>query len=159
MPVSFLSRILSVAIVCLAFGCVLAPRPAQAEPALETLVILTQQGPRTFEVEVMRTDEERAKGLMFRRYLPADRGMLFDFKETQPVMMWMKDTFIPLDMVFIRKDGTIARVAADTEPHSTRTISSGEPVFGVLEINAGMAAKLGVRPGDKVQHALFGSKP
>ena len=96
---------------------------------------------------------------MFRRYLPVDRGMLFDFKETQPVMMWMKDTFIPLDMVFIRKDGVIARIAADTEPHSTRTISSGEPVFGVLEINAGVAAKLGLQPGDKVQHALFGAKP
>jgi uncharacterized protein len=159
MPFSFPPRILSIAaLLCLTFAFGLA-RPAQAEPALEKLVIVTAQGPRTFEVEVMRTDQERAKGLMFRRYMPADRGMLFDFKETQPVMMWMKDTFIPLDMVFIRKDGSIARVAADTEPHSTRTISSGEPVFGVLEINAGVAAKLGVQPGDKVQHPLFGTKP
>ncbi|GGH17806.1 hypothetical protein GCM10007036_19540 [Alsobacter metallidurans] len=136
-----------------------SPRPAMADSALEKLVINTAGGPRTFEVEVMRTDEERAKGLMFRRYMPESRGMLFDFKEQQPVMMWMKDTFIPLDMVFIRRDGSIARIAENTEPHSTRTISSGEPVFGVLEINAGVAAKLGVKPGDKVQHALFGAKP
>jgi len=126
-----------------------------AQGKLDTLVITTAQGARSFEVEVMRTDEERARGLMFRRYMPADRGMLFDFKETQPVMMWMKDTFIPLDMVFIRKDGSIARIAENTEPHSTRTIASGEPVFAVLEINGGIAAKLGIKAGDRVQHPLF----
>ncbi|PSC05674.1 hypothetical protein SLNSH_06750 [Alsobacter soli] len=131
---------------------------AWAESALEKLVVVTAGGPRAFEVEVMRTEQERAKGLMFRRYMPEDRGMLFDFKETQPVMMWMKDTFIPLDMVFIRKDGTIARIAENTEPHSTRTISSGEPVYAVLEINAGVSAKLGMKPGDAVQHPLFGRK-
>ncbi|MCP8939902.1 DUF192 domain-containing protein [Alsobacter sp. SYSU M60028] len=130
---------------------------ARAEAALEKLVIVTAQGPKTFEVEVMRTDEERARGLMFRRYLPPDRGMLFDFKDVQTAMMWMKDTFIPLDMVFIRKDGTIARIAENTEPHSTRTISSGEPVLGVLELNGGQAAKDGIKPGDRVQHALFGT--
>ncbi|MFZ4534384.1 MAG: DUF192 domain-containing protein, partial [Alsobacter sp.] len=67
------------------------PASAVAQGKVETLVITTSQGARSFEVEVMRTDEERARGLMFRRYMPADRGMLFDFKETQPVMMWMKD--------------------------------------------------------------------
>jgi uncharacterized membrane protein (UPF0127 family) len=103
----------------------------------------------------MRTDDERAKGLMFRRYLPPDRGMLFDFKQTQPVMMWMKDTFIPLDMVFIRKDGTVSSVAENTEPHSTRTIASTEPVYAVLEVNAGTAARLGIKTGDRVQHPLF----
>jgi len=134
---------------------VAAPASSLAQGKVETLVISTAQGARSFEVEVMRTDEERARGLMFRRYMPADRGMLFDFKETQPVMMWMKDTFIPLDMLFIRKDGSIARIAENTEPHSTRTIASGEPVVAVLEINGGIAAKLGIKAGDRVQHPLF----
>ncbi len=131
------------------------PSFAFAQGKVETLVITTSQGARNFEVEVMRNDEERARGLMFRRYMPADRGMLFDFKETQPVMMWMKDTFIPLDMLFIRKDGSIARIAENTEPHSTRTIASGEPVLAVLELNGGIAAKLGIKAGDRVQHPLF----
>jgi uncharacterized protein len=131
---------------------------AAAQAALEKLVVTTAQGPRSFEVEVMRTDDERARGLMFRRYMPADRGMLFDFKQTQPVMMWMKDTFIPLDMVFIRRDGTVSSIAENTEPHSTRTIASAEPVYAVLELNAGTAAKLGIKSGDKVEHPLFKGK-
>jgi uncharacterized membrane protein (UPF0127 family) len=133
--------------------------PAAAQAGLEKLVIVTAQGPRGFDVEVMRTDEERARGLMQRRYLPEDRGMLFDFKNPGPVMMWMKDTFIPLDMLFIRKDGSIARIAEMTEPHSTRTIPSGEDVLAVLEINGGISAKLGIKAGDTVRHPLFGTKP
>ena len=134
-----------------------ACQTADAQGALEKLTIVTAKGAKTFEVEVMRTDEERAQGLMNRRYMPAERGMLFDFKEVQPAMMWMKNTYIPLDMVFIRKDGTIARIAENAEPHSTRTISSGEPVLGVLELNAGISEKEGIKPGDKVQHSLFGT--
>ena len=87
--------------------------------------------------------------------MAADHAMLFDFWRFFPVTMWMKNTYLPLDMVFIRADGTIARVAADTEPLSTAIISSGEPVLGVLELNAGTAAKLGIRPGDRVEHAMF----
>jgi uncharacterized protein len=71
------------------------------------------------------------------------------------VSMWMKNTYISLDMLFIRPDGTIARIAANTEPLSTRTVSSGEPVLSVLELNAGSAARLGIRPGDRVEHPLF----
>ncbi len=129
---------------------------AQAQTALESLTIQTAKGPVTFQVEVMRTDEERARGLMNRAYLPADRGMLFDFKAPQPTMMWMKNTLIPLDMLFIRANGTIANIAENTEPHSLRTIPSAEPVLGVLEINGGLSAKLGIAPGDKVVHPLFG---
>jgi len=81
--------------------------------------------------------------------------MLFDFKAPGPVAMWMKNTYIPLDMVFIRQDGTIARIAEDTEPHSTRTIASGEDVIAVLELNAGATARAGIKPGDRVQHAMF----
>jgi uncharacterized membrane protein (UPF0127 family) len=129
---------------------------ARAESALETLVIQSGGKSHSFQVEVMRTDAERAKGLMFRRYMPADRGMLFDFKTPGPAAMWMKDTYLPLDMVFIRANGTIARVEENTEPMSTRTIPSGEAVVGVLELNAGTAARLDIKAGDKVTHPLFG---
>lgn len=123
--------------------------------ATEPLAIDTGAGRRTFSVEVMRNDEDRARGLMFRRTMAADHGMLFDFERVQPVSMWMRNTYLPLDMVFIRADGTVARVAADTEPLSDRNIASGEPVLGVLELNAGTAARLGIRAGDRVEHPLF----
>jgi uncharacterized membrane protein (UPF0127 family) len=124
--------------------------------AFENLSIATQGGQRqTFRVEVARNDADRAQGLMFRRSMPADQGMLFDFGRVEPVSMWMQNTYLPLDMLFIRADGTIARIAANTEPLSTRTIPSGEPVLSVLELNAGMAAKLGIKPGDRVEHPIF----
>jgi uncharacterized protein len=140
--------------LCLAFLLGFAGSP-RAGAAIERLVIVSSGARHSFEVEVMRTDEERARGLMFRRYMPANRGMLFDFNAVAPVSMWMKDTFIPLDMIFIRADGVIARIAENTDPLSTRTISSGEPVLGVLELNGGAAAKLGIKPGDRVEHPLF----
>jgi uncharacterized membrane protein (UPF0127 family) len=141
----------------------LAPTMPRAETAVddmaaartEPLGIATKGGRRAFKVEVMRNDADRARGLMFRKAMAADRGMLFDFEAVQPVNMWMKNTYLPLDMVFIRPDGTVARVAADTEPLSTKVIPSGEPVLAVLELNAGTAEKLGIRPGDRVEHALF----
>ncbi|MCZ8100055.1 MAG: DUF192 domain-containing protein [Burkholderiales bacterium] len=154
-----MSRSVVFALVTLALAwTLLIPGVPAAAQALEKLVIQTASGPRAFDVEVMRTDDERAKGLMNRRYLPAERGMLFDFKVDQPVSMWMMNTYIPLDMLFIRKDGTIARIAEMTEPLSTRTIASGESVVGVLEINGGLSAKLGIKAGDKVQHAIFGTR-
>ncbi|WP_414474173.1 DUF192 domain-containing protein [Microvirga sp. M2] len=124
--------------------------------AMEALSITSQGGQKHgFQVEVARNDADRAQGLMFRRSMAADHGMLFDFGRVEPVSMWMQNTYLPLDMLFIRQDGTIARVAANTEPLSTRTISSGEPVLAVLELNAGTAARLGIKPGDKVEHPLF----
>ena len=129
----------------------------QAAPgaALESLTIVSGGTRHAFQVEVMRTPEQRAVGLMHRNYMPSDRGMLFDFARSEPVAMWMQNTFIPLDMLFIREDGTIARIAQRTEPLSTRTIPSGEPVLSVLEINGGVSEQLGLKPGDKVEHALF----
>jgi uncharacterized protein len=137
--------------------------PARAEKPVddmaaaltEPLAIVSKNGRHAFKVEVMRTDADRGRGLMFRKSLAADRGMLFDFEQVQTVNMWMKNTYLPLDMVFIRADGTVARVAADTEPFSTKVIPSGEPVLAVLEVNAGTAQKLGIRPGDRVEHAMF----
>jgi uncharacterized protein len=121
----------------------------------EPLTIAGASGRHSFEVEVARNDAERAQGLMYRRSLAPDRGMLFDFARVQPISMWMQNTYIPLDMIFIRPDGTIARIAANAEPLSTRTIPSGEPVLAVLELNGGTAARLGVKPGDRVEHPLF----
>jgi uncharacterized membrane protein (UPF0127 family) len=124
--------------------------------ALETLSIATQGGQKqSFRVEVARNDADRAQGLMFRRSMPADQGMLFDFGRVEPVSMWMQNTYLPLDMLFIRPDGTIVRIAANTEPLSTRTIPSGEPVLAVLELNAGTAARLGIKAGDRVEHSIF----
>ncbi|WP_229428737.1 DUF192 domain-containing protein [Microvirga pudoricolor] len=122
----------------------------------EPLTIVATGGQRhSFQVEVARNDADRAQGLMFRRTMAPDHGMLFDFAKVAPVSMWMQNTYLPLDMLFIRQDGTIARIAANTEPLSTRTISSGEPVLSVLELNAGTSARLGIKAGDRVEHPLF----
>jgi uncharacterized membrane protein (UPF0127 family) len=126
--------------------------PAAQEGTLE---IATKSGVRVFAVELAVTDEERGKGLMFRKELPEGRGMLFDFKREQPVSMWMKNTYVSLDMIFIRDDGRIARIAENTEVLSERIIPSGAPVRAVLEVVAGTAKKLGIAPGDRVAHAIF----
>lgn len=143
---------IALAISCLAM--MLAPMRADAQ-ALEPLSIATASGPQRFEVEVARNDADRAQGLMFRRSLAADRGMLFDFGRSEPVSMWMQNTYVSLDMIFIRPDGTVARVAERTEPLSQRIISSGEPVNAVLEVAAGTAQRLGIKAGDRVEHAMF----
>lgn len=139
-------------------GGVFSAVPACAtEAGTEPLTIVTSSGPHAFAVEVMRTPAQLEKGLMFRRFLPADRGMLFDFKVEQPVMMWMKNTYLSLDMIFIGKSGRVISIAADTEPLSEHIIPSGGPVLAVLEVNAGTAAKIGLKVGDKVRNQLFGS--
>lgn len=130
----------------------LAPAAAQA---LQPLAIVTDEGRHEFQVELAATPEERSRGLMFRRSMPEDQGMLFDFGRVQPVSMWMRNTYIPLDMLFISETGEIVRIAADTEPLSERTISSGQPVLSVLELNAGTARRLGIEAGDRVEHPLF----
>ncbi|WP_423790745.1 DUF192 domain-containing protein [Microvirga solisilvae] len=139
-----------------ALGLVIALAGTAYAQALEALSIVTQGGQRqSFQVEVARNDADRAQGLMYRRSMAPDRGMLFDFGRVEPVSMWMQNTYLSLDMLFVRQDGTIARIAANTEPLSTRTIPSGEPVLAVLELNAGTAAKLGIKPGDRIEHPLF----
>ncbi len=126
-----------------------------ASADLETLEIATKSGVHVFAVEVARDDTERAKGLMFRRELPEGHGMLFDFAREAPVAMWMRNTFIPLDMIFIQGDGRILRIAENTEPKSERIIPSGGPVLAVLEVIGGTARKLGIAPGDRVAHPIF----
>lgn len=135
--------------------------PAEARgPAAgqETLEIVTVSGRHKFNVDVMRTDADRAKGLMFRQSMPQDYGMLFDFAADVNVMMWMKNTYISLDMVFIKADGTVHRVEPRTETLSERTIPAGAPVRAVLELNAGVADKIGLKPGDRIQHKMFPAK-
>jgi uncharacterized membrane protein (UPF0127 family) len=136
------------------FGAVLAAQPSVAAE-LQTVEISSKTGVHVFAVEMAVTNEEKAKGLMFRRELPEGRGMLFDFGRDQEVSMWMQNTYISLDMIFIRSDGRIHRIAENTTPESTRIISSGGPVRAVLEVIAGTAKKLGIAPGDRVGHAIF----
>lgn len=149
---------LPVRAVCVCLVVLFAAVPAALAQALEPLVIVTANGPQRFEVEVVREEADRARGLMFRRSLAPDRGMLFDFARVEPVSMWMKNTYLSLDMIFIRPNGTIARVAENTEPLSTRTVGSGEPVLAVLEVVAGTAKRLGIKAGDRVEHPLFRAK-
>jgi hypothetical protein len=122
---------------------------------LEALTIESTNGPHVFQVETMRTAEEKQRGLMFRRHLPEDRGMLFDFGKPQAVSMWMKNTYIPLDMLFIGVDGRVISIAQNTEPMSETIIPSGGDAVGVLEINGGLSARLGMKPGDRVRHPIF----
>jgi uncharacterized membrane protein (UPF0127 family) len=125
---------------------------------LQPLEIVSKTGVHTFAVEMALTPEEQAKGLMFRRELPEGQGMLFDFQHEQPASFWMKNTYVPLDMIFIRADGTILRIAENTVPLSEALVPSGGPVRAVLEVVAGTARKLGIAPGDRVAHPIFSAR-
>lgn len=133
-------------------GSAVAMAPAQA-PARVPLTIDTAKGTRRFSVEVARTEQEQAQGLMFRTALPDNGGMIFPMAPPRPAAFWMKNTPLPLDIIFIRADGTIARIAAETTPYSLDLIESGEPVAAVLEIAGGKAAEAGIAEGDRVRWA------
>ena len=130
-----------------------AEASAGAQTGLPTvpLTIRSANGDHRFTVEVARTAAEQATGLMFRRALPANHGMIFPYDQPTPVAFWMKNTLIPLDMIFIRADGRIARIAANTVPHSLEPVPAGEPVVAVLELRGGRSAELGIRAGDRVE--------
>jgi uncharacterized membrane protein (UPF0127 family) len=134
--------------------CALSGSGARAA-SVQPLEIVTKSGVQVFSVEMATTEEEKTTGLMYRKELPDGKGMLFDFSPEQQVSMWMKNTFISLDMIFIRADGRILRIAENTEPQSTRIIPSGGLAKGVLEVIAGTAKKYGIAPGDRVGHPLF----
>jgi hypothetical protein len=131
-----------------------AARAAELQP----LEIASKSGVHVFAVEMANTPEEQAKGLMFRRSLPEGQGMLFDFRQEQPTSFWMKNTYVSLDMIFIRGDGRILRIAENTVPLSEALVPSGGPVRAVLEVVAGTTKKLGIAPGDRVAHPIFGSR-
>ena len=142
-----------IAVLLALFGC-LAAAPARAQ-TLDKLEIVTSSGAHAFSVELANTEAERERGLMYRRFMPPDRGMLFDFKREEPVMFWMKNTYIPLDMIFISHAGKIVSIVANAEPLSERNIPSGGPCYGVLEVNGGVAASIGAKVGDTVKHPIF----
>ena len=140
-------------------GCAVpaAQSPARAA-AGDTIEIVSSSGVHAFSVELATNDAERALGLMFRKSLPEGHGMLFDFKTDQPVQFWMHNTYISLDMIFIRGDGRILRVAENAKPMSDDLIPSGGPVRAVLEVIAGTARKLHIAPGDRVTGSIFGNQ-
>ncbi|MDH2343094.1 DUF192 domain-containing protein [Bradyrhizobium sp. SSUT18] len=138
-------------------GVAVGSAPAGAA-SFQPLEIVTRNGVQVFSVEIATTEEEKQTGLMYRKELADGKGMLFDFNPEQEVSMWMKNTYVSLDMIFIRADGRILRIAENTEPMSTRIISSKGPARAVLEVVAGTAQKYGIRAGDRVGHPLFGSK-
>ena len=130
---------------------------ARAKGGLEPLEITTSSGVHAFQVEIADDEASRERGLMYRRFMPADRGMLFEFDRDEPVAFWMKNTYIPLDMIFIAPDGAVTRIAANAEPLSETTIPSWPPCIAVLELNGGVAAQIGLKVGDKVRHPFFKS--
>ena len=137
--------------------CMLAAGTADAEMRRQPLTLTTAGGEHVFEVEIASTPEEKAMGLMFRTSLAGNAGMLFPYSPPQEATMWMRNTYFSLDMVFIRADGIVHRVEPRTEPFSERVIASRGDVAAVLELKAGTAERLGLKPGDRVRHALFGS--
>jgi uncharacterized membrane protein (UPF0127 family) len=128
---------------------------ALAAPKLETIEVVTRRGGARFQVEIAATRAEQARGLMFRKALAPDRGMLFVYKRPQPAAYWMKNTLIPLDIIFIQPDGQVLSIARNARPHDETPLPSGGLVLGVLEIAGGRAAQLGILPGDRVLHRIF----
>lgn len=126
--------------------------------ALEPLTIETARGKVTFQVEIADDEQERQNGLMFRKSLAPDRGMLFEFPDNAPRSFWMKNTYIPLDIIYIDPEGYIVSIAAMTVPHSEEGIPSRGLSKGVLEIAGGRAGELGIKPGDRVTHPFFGNE-
>jgi uncharacterized membrane protein (UPF0127 family) len=146
--------------ICIAIAgafCAFAGLDARAA-SIQPLEIVTKSGVHVFSVEMATTEEEKTTGLMYRKELADGKGMLFDFSPEQEVSMWMKNTYISLDMIFIRADGRILRIAENTEPMSTKIIPSRGLAKGVLEVIAGTAQKYGIAPGDRVAHPLFNSR-
>jgi uncharacterized protein len=137
-------------------------KPQETEAAVsvfEPLVIATAAGPKSLRIEVADDPLEMQKGLMFRQSMPADQGMLFVHEADGERMMWMKNTYLSLDMLFIEANGRIHRIAERTQPFSEDTVASQGPVRAVLELNAGQAAAMGIKVGDMVKQRAFGNAP
>jgi uncharacterized protein len=141
----------------LVVALLLAAVPAWALETFGTseLTIQTAAGPQKFSIELALTDAQMEQGLMFRRSMAPDAGMLFDFKQPTPVTMWMKNTVIPLDMLFLDTSGKIIDIHERAVPYSTDIIASTVPARYVIELNGGTVARLGIRLGDKVTSPYF----
>lgn len=149
--------ILRTVLASLALVFVLGSAGGRAEEgrATQPLTIVSAEGSHDFQVEFAADDKARARGLMFRKRMAPDHGMLFDFGRAQPVAMWMKNTFIPLDMLFIASDGRVVQIHRNARPHDLTPIRAMIPVRAVLELKGGITAELGIRAGDRVRHPLF----
>src|SRR5262245_19968137 len=145
-------------LVCLFPLLALSPSTPLGAAEKGTVEIATKNGVHAFAVEMALTPDEQARGLMFRRALPEGQGMLFDFKREQELSFWMKNTYVSLDIIFIRGDGRILRIAENTEPLSERMIPSFGMARAVLEVVAGTTRKLGIAPGDRVAHPIFSGR-
>ncbi len=121
------------------------------------LVLVTSAGEHRITIEIAQTEQQKALGLMFRRELGRRAGMLFAYAKPQELTMWMRNTYIPLDMVFIRRDGTVHRIEENTEPFSEDVIASQGNVVAVLELAGGVAREIGLKAGDRVRHHHFGT--
>ena len=145
------------ALLLLFLGAVMALRidAAAADLRRDTLVIETRKGPQSFVIEVAETPEQKQMGLMFRRSLARGHGMLFPHEPPQIITMWMRNTYISLDMIFIGEGGRVVSVSRQTEPMSEEIISSRVPALAVLEMKAGSAEHYQVKPGSRVEHPLF----
>ena len=152
------SRSFASLVAAFSLAAMLCASSAAYAASFAPLEIVTRSGVQVFSVEMATTEEEKSTGLMYRKELADGKGMLFDFSPEQQVSMWMKNTYISLDMIFIRADGRILRIAENTEPFSTAIISSGGLAKGVLEVIAGTAQKYGIKAGDRVAHPLFGKR-
>lgn len=157
-----LARVSRLLALTLLLAFTLLPAAAQDGPQpklkVESLEILTKTGIRVFNVEMAETPEQQRVGLMFRKEVADGEGMLFDFGASRLVAMWMENTIVSLDMLFIRADGTIANIARSTTPFSRQTVESQGSVKAVLEIVAGAADRYGIAAGDKVSHRIFGGR-
>ena len=160
--VSSLQRRLLQSLLALSVGALLCAADAgtQASVSFEEspLTVDGANGQFEFVVEMAVSPAQRSQGLMFRESLAEDRGMLFDFGRPQRAAMWMRNTYVPLDMLFIDEDGQITQIAANTQPLSDAVIASREPVRAVLELRGGVSAKLGIKAGDRVIHPLFSDR-
>lgn len=133
----------------------IAAEACAAALPVTTITVDGAKGSTPFKVEVAGDSASQEKGLMYRKTLAPNAGMLFDFHTTVMTSFWMKNTVLPLDIIFVRSDGTISSIAANAVPYSEAAIPSTEPIRAVLEINAGRAKALGIEPGDKVHAAIF----
>lgn len=152
------ARRLLATLLLLCAALIVTSAESSAQMRREALVIKTAGGDKAFDIEVAVTMDQKAMGLMFRTSLADTAGMLFPYEPPTEITMWMKNTFIPLDMVFIKADGTVHRIAARTEPLSEKVIASEGECAAVLELAGGAAERLGIKPGDRVLHALFSPK-
>jgi uncharacterized membrane protein (UPF0127 family) len=151
----FPRRFFLAAILALAAGCANAETMINTGLAVEPLDVVTAKGVAHFQVEIADNSDTREIGLMNRPSIAPDRGMLFEFDWPGPQSFWMKDTLIPLDIIFIKPDGRIDRIAENTKPLSLDSVASTAHVNGVLEIGGGRARQLGIKPGDLVRHPFF----